>query len=163
MAEYYTDIYGVRRSILGEAASGLMSNDYEKQLQNNLGSDTDYIAPAYAFTRSSTADALSKKIPGTDIDMTGNTYLDYSNSPGLLGISQGNWQNIGQAAGLAGTAYGLYDALAGNKSKLFKEQLGLLKDQRAANQEMLDNKRKFNDTWSNASNGLAASYANKGL
>ena len=163
MAEYYTDIYGVRRPILGEAASGLMSNDYEKQLQNNLGSDTDYIVPAYAFTQSSTADALSKKIPGTDIGMTGNTYLDYSNSPGLLGISQGNWQNIGQTAGLAGTAYGLYDALAGNKSKLFKEQLGLLKDQRAANQEMLANKRKFNDTWSNASNGLAASYANKGL
>ena len=145
MAEYYTDIYGVRRPILGEAASGLMSNDYEKQLQ------------------SSTADALSKKIPGTDIGMTGNTYLDYSNSPGLLGISQGNWQNIGQVAGLAGTTYGLYDALAGNKSKLFKEQLGMLKDQRAANQEMLANKRTFNDTWSNASNGLAASYANKGL
>lgn len=132
MAEYYTDIYGVRRPILGEAASGLMSNDYEKQLQNNLGSDTDYIPQAYAFTQSSSADALSKKIPGTDIDMTGNTYLDYSNSPGLLGISQGNWQNIGQAAGLAGTAYGLYDALAGNKSKLFKEQIGMLKDQRAA-------------------------------
>lgn len=145
MAEYYTDIYGVRRPILGEAASGLMSNDYEKQLQ------------------SSTADALSKKIPGTDIGMTGNTYLDYSNSPGLLGISQGNWQNIGQVAGLAGTTYGLYDALAGNKSKLFKEQLGMLKDQRAANQEMLANKRTFNDTWSNASNGLAASSANKGL
>lgn len=163
MDEYYTDIYGVRRPILGEAASGLMSNDYEKQLQNNLGSDTDYIVPAYAFTQSSTADALSKKIPGTDIGMTGNTYLDYSNSPGLLGISQGNWQNIGQVAGLAGTTYGLYDALAGNKSKLFKEQLGMLKDQRAANQEMLANKRKFNDTWSNASNGLAASYANKGL
>ena len=163
MAEYYTDIYGVRRPILGEAASGLMSNDYEKQLQNNLGSDTDYIAPAYAFTESSSADVLSQKIPGTDIAMIGNTYLDYSNSPGLLGISQGNWQNIGQAAGLAGTAYGLYDALAGNKSKLFKEQIGLLKDQRAANQEMLANKRKFNDTWSNASNGLAASYANKGL
>ena len=173
MAEYYTDIYGVRRPILGEAASGLMSNDYEKQLQNNLGSDTDYIVPAYAFTQSSTADALSKKIPGTDsstadalskkipgtdIGMTGNIYLDYSNSPGLFGISQGNWQNIGQAAGLAGTAYGLYDALAGNKSKLFKEQIGMLKEQRAANQEMLANKRKFNDTWANASNGLAASY-----
>ena len=166
MAEYYTDKYGVRRPILSEAASGLMSNDYEKQLQNNLGSDTDYIVPAYAFTQSSTADALSKKIPGTskkipgtDIDMTGNIYLDYSNSPGLFGISQGNWNNLGQAAGLAGTAYGLYDALAGNKSKLFKEQIGMLKEQRAANQEMLANKRKFNETWANASNGLAAKAA----
>lgn len=89
-----------------------------------------------------------------------NAYLD---KEGLFGITNQNWNNLGQAAGLAGSAYGLYDALAGNKSKLFKEQLGMLKDQRAANQEMLDNKRKFNDTWSNASNGLAASYANKGL
>ena len=47
----------------------------------------------------------------------------------------------------------------GNKAKLFKEQLGMLKEQRAANQEMLANKRKFNETWSNASNGLASRYA----
>lgn len=159
MTKYYKDMYGVERPVLSEAAAGFMSKDYEKQLQDSLGSDTDYIVPAYAFTKSDTADTLSKKIPGTDIDMTGNAYIDYSNSPGLFGFSQGNWQNLGQAAGLAGTAYGLYDSMFGNKAKLFKEQLGMLKEQRAANQEMLANKRKFNETWSNASNGLASRYA----
>lgn len=106
---------------------------------------------------------LGKDFGGNKFNANINPMDTYLNKEGLFGITNQNWNNLGQAAGLAGTAYGLYDALAGNKSKLFKEQIGLLKDQRAANQEMLDNKRKFNDTWSNASNGLAASYANKGL
>lgn len=106
---------------------------------------------------------LGKDFGGNKFNANTNPMDAYLDKEGLFGITNQNWNNLGQAAGLAGTAYGLYDALAGNKSKLFKEQIGLLKDQRAANQEMLDNKRKFNDTWSNASNGLAASYANKGL
>lgn len=106
---------------------------------------------------------LGKDFGGNTFNGNLNPMDTYLNKEGLFGITNQNWNNLGQAAGLAGSAYGLYDALAGNKSKLFKEQIGLLKDQRAANQEMLDNKRKFNDTWSNASNGLAASYANKGL
>jgi len=99
-----------------------------------------------------------------DITSTGNigssnpmgSYLD---KEGLFGLTNNTWNNLGQAAGLAGTAYGLYDSLLGNKAKLFKEQIGMLKEQRAANQEALANNRKFNETWSNASNGLAASYA----
>lgn len=106
---------------------------------------------------------LGKDFGGNKFNANTNPMDAYLDKEGLFGITNQNWNNLGQAAGLAGSAYGLYDALAGNKSKLFKEQIGLLKDQRAANQEMLDNKRKFNDTWSNASNGLAASYANKGL
>lgn len=106
---------------------------------------------------------LGKDFGGNKFNANTNPMDAYLDKEGLFGITNQNWNNLGQAAGLAGTAYGLYDALAGNKSKLFKEQIGMLKAQRAANQEMLDNKRKFNDTWSNASNGLAASYANKGL
>ena len=106
---------------------------------------------------------LGKDFGGNKFNANINPMDASLDKEGLFGITNQNWNNLGQAAGLAGTAYGLYDALAGNKSKLFKEQIGLLKDQRAANQEMLANKRKFNDTWSNASNGLAASYANKGL
>ena len=106
---------------------------------------------------------LGKDFGGNKFNANINPMDTYLDKEGLFGITNQNWNNLGQATGLAGTAYGLYDALAGNKSKLFKEQIGLLKDQRAANQEMLANKRKFNDTWSNASNGLAASYANKGL
>lgn len=106
---------------------------------------------------------LGKDFGGNKFNANINPTDAYLDKEGLFGITNQNWNNLGQAAGLAGTAYGLYDALAGNKSKLFKEQLGLLKDQRAGNQEMLANKRKFNDTWSNASNGLAASYTNKVL
>ena len=103
-----------------------------------------------------------------DITSTGNigssNPMDsYLGKEGLFGLTNNTWNNLGQAAGLAGSAYGLYDALLGNKADLYKQQIGMLKEQRAANQEMLANKRKFNDTWSNASNGLAASYANKGL
>lgn len=89
-----------------------------------------------------------------------DSYLD---KEGLFGVTQGTWGNLGQAAGLAGTAYGLYDSIWGNKADLFKEQLGMLKEQRAANQEMLGNKRKFNETWANSSNGLAARVAGGSL
>ena len=85
-----------------------------------------------------------------------DTYLD---KEGMFGLTNNQWGNLGQMSGLAGTAYELYDSMFGNKAKLFKEQLGMLKEQRAANQEMLANKRKFNETWSNASNGLASRYA----
>ena len=85
-----------------------------------------------------------------------SSYLD---KEGMFGLTNNQWGNLGQMSGLAGTAYGLYDSMFGNKAKLFKEQLGMLKEQRAANQEMLANKRKFNETWSNASNGLASRYA----
>ena len=94
---------------------------------------------------------------------TANTAVNpmdaYLDKEGLFGLTNNTWNNLGQAAGLAGTAYGLYDSLLGNKAKLFKEQIGMLKEQRAANQEALANNRKFNETWSDASNGLAASYA----
>lgn len=163
MAEYYIDEYGVRRPVLSEAAAGFMSNSYENTIKNRVGNDI--LSGAAINTGAATVPdtPIKPKIPGTDIDMTGNAYIDYSNSPGLLGFSQGQWNNFGQAAGLAGTGYGLYDSIWGNKAKLFKEQLGMLKEQRAANQEMLANKRKFNETWANSSNGLASSGLNKGL
>ena len=101
---------------------------------------------------------LRKDFGGNKFNANINPMDTYLNKEGLFGLTNNTWDNLGQAAGLAGTAYGLYDGLAGNTSKLFKERLGLLKDQRGAIQEMLANKRKFNDTWSNASNGLAASY-----
>ena len=101
---------------------------------------------------------LRKDFGGNKFNANINPMETYLNKEGLFGLTNNKWNNLGQAAGLAGTAYGLYDALAGNKADLYKQQIGMLKDQRAANQEMLANKRKFNDTWSNASNGLAASY-----
>lgn len=98
---------------------------------------------------------------------TNNPMTQYMNTPGLGGLTQGTWNNLGQAAGLAGTTYGLYDSLLGNKANLFKEQMGMLKDQRASNAETMANRRKFKENigggFSNAfGGGLAASTARVG-
>lgn len=108
-------------------------------------------------------DVLGNLMDPSTVGSSTNTMVNpmdtYLNSEGMFGLTNNQWGNLGQMSGLAGTAYGLYDALAGNKAKLFKEQLGMLREQRAANQEMLGNKRKFNEVWADASNGLASKYA----
>lgn len=75
-------------------------------------------------------------------------------------------QSLGDITGAVGAGIGTYDSLLGTGSKIRKtelagleEQLGMLKEKRAANQEALANRRQFNQTWANASNGLASSFA----
>lgn len=94
--------------------------------------------------------------------LTGNTQIDYANSAGLGGLTQGTWNNLGQGVGLAGGVYNIYDNLLGNKADLYKEQIGNLKDQRAYNAQTIANQKKFKENigsgFSGAfSNGLAAS------
>lgn len=94
--------------------------------------------------------------------LTGNTHIDYANSAGLGGLTQGTWNNLGQAAGLAGGMYNMYDNMFGNKADLYKQQIGNLKDQRAYNAQTIANQKKFKENigsgFSGAfSNGLAAS------
>lgn len=88
---------------------------------------------------------------------TGNLGLEYSNAPGLFGLSNGTWNNIGQFAGLVGPTFKLYDGLLGNSSKLFKEQIGSLKDQRAHNNQLIADRKQFK---SNIGSGLSGSFAN---
>lgn len=88
---------------------------------------------------------------------TGNQLLDYSNAEGLFGVSNGMWNNLGQVSGLAGAGYNLYDNLLGNKSKLFKEQIGSIKDQRAHNNQLIADRKQFK---SNIGSGLSGSFAN---
>lgn len=88
---------------------------------------------------------------------TGNPALDYSNAEGMFGLSNGTWNNLGQMAGLAGAGYNLYDGLFGNKSKLFKEQIGSLKDQRAHNNQLIADRKQFK---SNIGSGLSGAFAN---
>ena len=85
-----------------------------------------------------------------------NPILDYNNAEGLFGLTNGTWNNLGQMAGLAGTAYGLYDSLLGDKSKLFKEQIGMLRDQRKYNDKMIADRAKYKE---NIGSGLAAAFA----
>ena len=88
---------------------------------------------------------------------TGNQTLDYSNAEGMFGLTNGMWNNLGQIAGVAGAGYNIYDGLFGNKSKLFKEQIGSLKDQRANNNQLIADRKQFK---SNIGSGLSGSFAN---
>ena len=88
---------------------------------------------------------------------TGNTLLDYNNKEGMFGLTNGMWNNMGQMAGLAGAGYNIYDGLFGNKSQLFKEQIGSLKDQRAHNNQLIADRKQFK---SNIGSGLSGSFAN---
>ena len=88
---------------------------------------------------------------------TGNPTLDYSNAEGMFGLTNGTWNNLGQISGLAGAGYKLYDGLYGNTSKLFKEQIGSLKDQRANNNQLIADRKQFK---SNIGSGLSGSFAN---
>ena len=88
---------------------------------------------------------------------TGNLGLEYSNAPGMFGLTNGTWNNLGQISGLAGAGYKIYDGLFGNTSKLFKEQIGSLKDQRANNNQLIADRKQFK---SNIGSGLSGAFAN---
>ena len=89
--------------------------------------------------------------------LTGNTQIDYANSAGLGGLKQGTWNNLGQAAGLAGGMYNMYDSMFGNKADLYKEQIGNLKDQRAYNAQAIADKKQFK---SNVGSGFSGAFSN---
>ena len=91
-----------------------------------------------------------------------NPLLEVNNTTGLFGLTNGYWNNMGQAAGLAGSVYNMYDSMFGNKADLYKEEIGNLKDRRAYNAQTIANQKKFKENigsgFSGAfSNGLAAS------
>ena len=90
-------------------------------------------------------------------DSSTNPLLDYNNAEGLFGVSNGTWNNLGQLADLGGVGYELYDNLLGNKGKLFKEQIGSLKDQRRNNNQLIADRKQFK---SNMGSGLANAFAN---
>lgn len=89
--------------------------------------------------------------------LTGNTQIDYANSAGLGGLTQGTWNNLGQGAGLAGGMYNMYDSLLGNKADLYKQQIGNLKDQRAYNAQAIADKKQFK---SNIGSGFSGAFSN---
>ena len=94
---------------------------------------------------------------GLNVGTSGsNPLVEYGNTPGLFGIKNSTLSGIGQLAGLAGTAYGLYDGLLGDKSKLYKEQIGMLRDQRKYNDKMIADRDAYKK---NIGSGLAAAFA----
>lgn len=89
---------------------------------------------------------------------------EYDNQDALFGMTTNKvLEDVSKVMPITGLAEKLGSNLFGSAAKtnklnrnIMKENLGMLQDQRAANQEMLANKRKFNDTWAGASNGLAS-------
>ena len=90
-------------------------------------------------------------------DSSVNPLLEYDAADGLFGMSNGTWKGMGQMADIAGVGYEFYDNLLGNKSKLFKEQIGSLKDQRKHNNQLIADRKQFK---SNMGSGLANAFAN---
>lgn len=132
--------------------------DVSSLVNGNYGGDLDY------FKDQSTVDTLDVNNPSVNVignvpALTGNTQIDYANSPGLGGLTQGTWNNAGQAVGLAGSAYNIYDSLLGNKADLYKQQIGNLKDQRAYNAQTIADKKQFK---SNIGSGFSGAF-NDGL
>ena len=72
-----------------------------------------------------------------------NPYLEYNSAPGLLGFTNGEWNNASQAAGLAGTTYNLYDNILGNKAQMYKTQMSAMKQNMANIAEDRANHAKF--------------------
>lgn len=95
-------------------------------------------------------------LKGQGFNVGNNPLIEYGNTPGLFGMKNSTLTGMGQLAGLAGTAYGLYDSLLGDKSKLYKEQIGMLKDQRKYNDKMIADRAKYKE---NVGSGLAAAFA----
>ena len=78
-------------------------------------------------------DTISVLKPGTTPGVTPNVnpYTEYSNQIGLLGQTNGWWNNMGQAAGLAGTGIGIWNDTIGPKAQLYKTQMSAMKQNMA--------------------------------
>lgn len=90
---------------------------------------------------------------GQTIDPTTNTLSDTMDSnSGLFGLgTTGQW---GTAMGLAGTLVDAYRLPS--EIKLNDAKIDLAKQQIASNKQAMADRKTFNSTWANASNGLAA-------
>lgn len=72
-----------------------------------------------------------------------NPLIENNNQVGLLGFTNGEWNNASQAAGLAGTAYNLYDNILGNKAQMYKTQMSAMRQNMANIAEDRANHAKF--------------------
>jgi hypothetical protein len=106
---------------------------------------------------------------GGIVDDSMNLFEPTTETSGLASLGSGlsAYAPAIQAGAVLGQTYSNLFGDGKKKNKLemqgMKEQIGLLKEQRAANQEALANRRQFNNNWANSSNkGLGAS-SNSGV
>lgn len=93
--------------------------------------------------------------------------IDLNNRMGLAPTTYGGL-TIGDWMGAGGLALQGYNTFFGPQKELAEKQMqGIDANIKLANQQVKSNKqamadrKQFNNTWANASNGLAASYVNK--
>jgi len=100
------------------------------------------------------------------LDAVNNPISGY-NSTGILPdwMSGDNLKDLNTTMGMAGTGIqaigglaGLYSNLWGDKADLFDEQIGMLRDQRKYNQDMIKNREEFKQ---NIGSGLASAFGSK--
>ena len=132
----------------------LNKNNIDVTDLKNMG----YTGNLDSFTDQSMVDNLSMMQPKQSI----NSYTEYANSPGMFGLSNGAWNNMGQLSGLAGTAFNVYDNLFGNKADMYKTQMSAMKQNMANIAEDRANRKAFVGNIGNGFNkalgsGLAAS------
>lgn len=129
-----------------------------------------YVGTVNGVTTTVGQDELSKLDPGSvvsssmDASTPGyvNPMIEYGNQSGLFGLNNSTWNNAGQAAGLAGTAFNVYDNLWGNKADMYKTQMNAMKQNMANIAEDRANRKAFVGNFGSGVNsalgsGLAAS------
>jgi len=115
-----------------------MGEDYLSRLLKNNGGLTPVDTSGYTFTPQG---AIST-------DANGGINFDWLNKANL-GLA-------GQGLGLVGGLANMYSNLWGQNADLMDTQIGMLKDQRNYNKELMANKREFNK---NLGEGLAGAFA----
>lgn len=133
-----------------------------------------YVGTINGVTTTVGQEDLSKLDPGSvvsssmDANSTGhiNPMIEYGNQTGLGGLTNSTWNNMGQAAGLAGTAFNVYDNLWGNKADMYKTQMNAMKQNMANIAEDRANHKAFVGNFGSGVNsalggGLAASAVKK--
>lgn len=92
-----------------------------------------------------------------------NPLTEVNNQAGLFGLTNGYWNNMGQAAGLAGTAYGLYDSMFGNTAEKNKLQMQGLRQNIDFAKKANDSHYAFTDKIGKGFEGAFSGGGNTGL
>lgn len=132
--------------------------------RTNLSQGYDNVSPKSTVYAGGVAPVGTDTSSASGVPTYLNPYTEYGNTEGLFGLTNNTWNNLGQAAGLAGTAYSLYDNILGNKAEMYKLQKSAMKQNMANIAEDRANHQKFVGNFGGAFNtAFKPAAANSGL
>ena len=110
-------------------------------------------------TSTAAAPTMQDKLYQSQIDMNNRSNLGPTTYGGL---TMGDWMGAGGLA-LQGynTFFGPGKDIAAKQMQGIDANIKLANQQVKSNKQAMADRKQFNNTWANANNGLAASYANK--